>query len=155
MSTSRPGFTVTGSLAHGKLTFDAPDRYRDLVRRLSRAVTRVTVTIEKEVKRRSNKQNAWLWGCAYEVMLADSGYEQNELKQAKEDLHYSLVAKCFGAHYDERLKTDVPNARSSRLSTEEFSHYMEWLQRHAAQEWHVVIPDPNEEWMFNQDAHAA
>lgn len=146
---SRPGFTVTGTLEHGKLSFDQPHRYRELAKRLSNTVTRVTVTIEKEIKRRSNKQNAWIWGCAYELMLAEQGHELNEIKDVKDELHYSLIKKCFGTHWDERLKDDVPNVRSSDLSTVQFSDYMDWLMRHAAQEWHVVLPAPNEEWMFD------
>lgn len=152
---NKPGFTLHGALKNGKLTFDNPRRYREFARRLSKTVSRVTVTIEKYVKRRSNKQNAWVWGCAYELMLAESGYELDELKEAKEALHYSLVKKCFGTHWDGKVRDHVPNVRSSHLSTEEFSHYMEWLQRHAAQEWRTVIPSPNEEWMFTAKGKAA
>lgn len=153
----RPGFQIAATriVEHGKvrLEFDNPAKYRALLERLQ--VDRVTVTIEREVKRRSNKQNAWVWGCAYELMLADSGYEVNEMKEAKEALHYSLVKKCFGTRYDERLKDDVPNVtRSSQLETQEFTYYMGWLQRHAAMEWNVILPDPDKEWMFNKQ-HAA
>lgn len=154
---SRPGFALTGAIqtikGEKRIVFDSLNRYHRLLDALR--CDRVTVTIEREVKRRSQKQNAWIWGCAYEFMLADSGYELNELKEAKEALHYSLIRKCFGTTWDARVKDYVPNVRSSKLSTEQFSQYMEWLQRHAAQEWNVIVPSPNEEWMFDRNGEAA
>lgn len=95
----------------------------------------------RPVKRtRSLEQNAWVWGVAY-LHLADTlGYDRHEI----EDLHYGLVAKWGGEHFDKRLGAMVPNKRSSKLTTKEFSDYMEWLVRFAAQECGCVIPLPDE-----------
>ncbi len=98
------------------------------------------VVIRRVAKRRSLEQNAWIWGVAYPLIAKTLGYDYHEY----DDLHYALIAKCFGAHLDERLGTNVPNARSSQLTTTEFSEYMEWLVRVAAQEWDCVIPLPGE-----------
>lgn len=152
---STPSFQLLALLTEHGIAFEQPSRARSLTSRLLHAVKakelKVLVTVEKYVKRRSNKQNAWEWSCALPLMLADSGYELNEMKQAKEDLHYALIAKCFGTHYDARLKAEVPKVRSSNLTTEQYSYYMGWLQRHAAQEWLVIVPDPDSEWMFKDD----
>jgi hypothetical protein len=92
-------------------------------------------------RRRSDRQNAWIWGVAYPLIAETLGYDRHE----HDEIHYALVAKCFGTHHDDKLAIDVPNVRSSKLSTKQFSDYMDWLVRFAAQEWGCVIPLPDEE----------
>lgn len=129
-------------LAGGLLILDQPRDYAKHVRSL--AGQYVELTLRKQRTQRSHVQNRWLWGCALELLVEDFGYDIHERKAAKEHLHYKLVRICFGTHHDAKLGEDVPNVRSSKLSTAEFSRYMEWLVRYAAQEYHVVIPLPNE-----------
>lgn len=102
---------------------------------------RVEVLIREEGRQRSNDQNAWLWGVAYPVLAEELGYDKDE----HEDLHYGLVAKWGGEHYDKRVGAMVPDKRSSKLTTKEFSEYMEWLVRFAATKCGgILIPLPNE-----------
>ena len=101
---------------------------------------RVEVIVRPERSKRSIKQNKWLFGCALPLLAECLGYDKHE----HEDLHYAMVAKCYGTHYDEKLGLDVPNRRSSKLTTREFSDYMEWFVRFAATEFGCVIPLPNE-----------
>ena len=122
----------------GKLMLDSPLVFRAHLGRLREK--RVEVTVRRERIQRSLNQNAWAWGCAYPILAESLGYDLHE----HEDLHYALVEKCFGSHYDERMKTTVPNKRSSGLTTKEFSDYMEWLVRFAAMELNCQIPLPNE-----------
>lgn len=100
----------------------------------------IVVTIAEKKDQRSLDQNAWVWGVAYPLLADTLGYDRDEI----EDMHYALVAKCFGTHVDERLGAEVPNARSSKLNTKEFSDYMEWLVRFSAKEFNCVIPLPDE-----------
>lgn len=100
----------------------------------------VEVSVRRASSQRSLDQNAWVWGCAYPLLCETLGYDMHE----RDDLHYALVEKCFGSHIDPRLGVNVPNKRSSQLTTAEFSEYMEWLVRFAAQEFQCVIPLPNE-----------
>lgn len=142
--TITPVFTVTVSKG-GQLQFPAPDRRALDMWLLTLAGKRVTVKIAKEKKKRSDQQNRWLWGVAYEIIVAEAGYERHEREAAKEYLHYKLVKLCFGTHFDPRLGDDVPNVRSSKLSTVEFTDYMKWLVRYAATEMNgMQIPMPNE-----------
>jgi hypothetical protein len=99
------------------------------------------VVIRQHRDNRSLPQNAWIWGVAYPLIAETLGYDKHE----HDDLHYALVAKCFGVHHDDKLGADVPNARSSKLTTAQFSEYMDWLVRFAAQEWGCVIPLPDEQ----------
>ena len=91
--------------------------------------------------KRSLDQNAWIWGVAYPLLAETLGYDRDEI----EDMHYALVARCFGTHVDARIGAEVPNARSSKLTTKEFSEYMEWLTRFSAKQFNCVIPLPDEE----------
>jgi len=112
---------------------------------LSLAGKTIDVIAVEHENNRSAQQNRWLWGVAYELIVADWGYERHERPAAKEHLHYKLIRLCFGTHFDERLGEEVPNVRSSQLSTKEFGEYMEWLVRYAAQELNgTIIPLPNE-----------
>ena len=106
----------------------------------SLAGKRVGVVIRERRAQRSHNQNAWLWGVAIPLLAEAFGYDQHEHEQ----LHYQLLAECFGTVYDQRFGRDVCRVTSSRLTTKEFSDYMEWLVRWAAVEHGCVIPLPNE-----------
>jgi hypothetical protein len=138
-----------------KLTLEDRGLYLAHLRRYAGRAVEVVVRLRKS--KRSNEQNRWLWGVALELLVEDFGYERNERKKAKEDLHYRLVEVCFGMHWDAKLSMNVPNVRSSHLNTKEFSEYMEWLVRYAAEHYGVVIPLPNEVDMsaIPDDAEAA
>lgn len=111
---------------------------RGLLRRL--AGVDVDVTIKPHRNKRSDQQNRWHWGVALPVIASELGYDRHE----HEDLHYELVNLCFGTKRDGRLGLDVPNVRSSDLTTAQFSEFMEWLVRWAAQEHGIRVPLPGE-----------
>jgi len=106
----------------------------------SHAGKNVEVVIRMRRSQRSIDQNKWLWGCALPTLAECLGYDKHEHEQ----LHYAMVAKCYGTHWDEKLGMDVPNTRSSKLTTREFSEYMEWFVRFAVQEFGCNVPMPNE-----------
>lgn len=131
---------------HGEVTEDGRVLFDEDERRLRQnylrqmAGKRVDVTVKVHRNQRSLDQNAWHWGVAIPVIANAIGYDKHE----HDDLHYALVAKCFGTHFDEKLKQDVPNVRSSSLTTAQFSELMEWEVRWAATEYGIVVPLPNE-----------
>lgn len=100
----------------------------------------VKLTVKELRHTRSLEQNAWHWAVGVPMIAEHLGYERHE----HEEVHYWLVATCFGTHRDERINADVPNVRSSKLTTKEFSDLMEWEVRFAAKEWGLVIPLPDE-----------
>lgn len=101
---------------------------------------RVDVTVKRHRRRRSDDQNKWWWGVAVPLIAHELGYDKHE----HEDVHYALVAKCFGVKFDPRLNQEIPNVRSSQLTTVQFSELMEWAVRWAAQEYGIVVPLPRE-----------
>lgn len=123
----------------GKLRLEDAPRFKAYTAGLSNR--EVEIVLRPRTRQRSLDQNAWVWGVAYPLIAEAIGYDKHEI----EELHYALVAKCFGDHFDRRLGAMVPNKRSSKLTTKEFSEFMEWLVRFAAIECGgVVIPLPGE-----------
>ena len=107
----------------------------------------VEVICRVERRKRSNPQNRWLWGYAYTEILTALGYAPDEqTRDVKEALHDKLVGLRFGTHWDDRLKCEVRNVRTSKLNTAQFSEYMEWLPRFAATEptLRITLMLPNE-----------
>jgi hypothetical protein len=105
----------------------------------------VTVTIEKTKATRSAAQLRWLWGRALPLIADHCGYDAHEI----EHLHYDLLAVRFGTQAIAPLLTGappriVPTRTSSDLTVAEFSDYMDWLVRYAAEHLGVVLPLPDE-----------
>jgi len=129
-----------GRVIEGKLALDpaeAADRASYLQRLTGKAVE---VVVRPKTRKRSLDQNAWLWGVAYDILGEHMGYDTHE----RDGLHYALLAECFGVYHDQRFGITVPRVSSSKMTTREFSDYMEWLVRWAAVEQQVVIPLPDD-----------
>lgn len=96
------------------------------------------VVVKQFKKKRSDDQNNALWGIPYKLISEHTGYE-------KEWVHEYYLCKFFGSTVKEVFegKKKVPSRRSSKLTTQEFSDYYAFIQRHAAQELGLYIPDPD------------
>lgn len=124
----------------GRLLLAADERERrsGYLRRL--AGKQVDVVVKAHRNKRSTKQNAWHWGVAVPLIAQELGYDKHD----HERLHYALVSKCFGTTFDPVLQQEVPNVRSSKLKTAQFSELMEWEVRWAATELSITIPLPDD-----------
>src|SRR5690606_26814880 len=105
----------------------------------------VVVTVQRKTRKRSLEQNAWLWGVALPLIAEHLGYDRHEL----DDLHYDLLSVRFGTkavapRVPGAPPRIVPSRTSADMTTTEFSDYMDWLVRYAAQEFGVVIPLPDD-----------
>lgn len=96
------------------------------------------VTVKQFRKKRSDDQNAALWGVAYPPIMEATGYE-------KDELHEYYLCTFFGSTVKNVFegKRRVPNKRSSQLTTQEFCDFYAFIQRHAAQKLGVFVPDPD------------
>ncbi len=120
----------------GKLKLERPLQFQQCIRGL--AGKRVELTVRKPKSKRSLDQNAYWHGVAVAIMAEFMG-EDNAAT------HYAMLGECFGYHWNEKLKKEVPNkGSSSALTVEEFSHLIEWAPRWASDSFGVVIPLPNE-----------
>jgi len=100
----------------------------------------VSLDVRPARKPRTLPQNAAWWSLVVAPLADHLGYDKHE----HDMLHYALVAKCYGETWDERIKANVPNVQSSKLTTAQFSELTDWAVRYAAQEWGVVLTLPSE-----------
>jgi hypothetical protein len=100
----------------------------------------VTVRVERKRKKRTDPQNRWLHGVGLKLIAEECGYDRHELDQ----LRYDLLGLCFGTETN-ALGLEVPKVRSSKaLDTEQFSQFMDWLVRFAADKLNLRIPLPDD-----------
>jgi hypothetical protein len=108
------------------------------------------LTVQLFRRTRSSQQNRALFGLAYKLISEHTGYEVEELHEYYLGTHFGWTVKTvFGQ------KKRVPNKRSSKLSTVEFNEFFSFIQRHAAQNLSLYIPDPDPEWYLRQDRRRA
>jgi hypothetical protein len=100
------------------------------------------VTLEEFKPRRSDMQNAFLWGVVYPSILEGGG--EALAGWQKDDLHEFMLGEHFGWETLTLCGKTVhkPVRRSSRLNKQDFSDYLEFLSRRAA-ELGIVIPEPS------------
>lgn len=102
---------------------------------------RVEVTEQKRT--RTQQQNRYLWGVAYPAILTGGGEALSGWEA--EDLHEYFLGEHFGWETIEGFgrKRHKPLRRSARLTTVEFSDFVGFIQRKAA-ELGIYVPDPEE-----------
>ena len=99
------------------------------------------VTVEVWKKPRTNQQNAYLWGVAYPAVLEGGG---EALKGwSRDDIHVYMTGEFGGWEVLEGFgrKRMRPVLRSSRMTKEQFSEYLDWLGAKCA-DMGIVIPEP-------------
>jgi hypothetical protein len=89
-------------------------------------------------KRRSQDQNAALWGIAYKTLSDATGNDPD-------DLHTYFLGEWAGWEVVSVMgqKRRVPKRRSSKLTTTEFGDFYAFIQRRSAETVGVFIPDPD------------
>lgn len=96
------------------------------------------VEVSEYRKRRSQDQNAYLWGVVYKTLSDATGNDAD-------DLHIYFLGEHFGWETIDVMgsKRRVPIRRSSKLTTVEFAEYVAFIQRRAAETVGIFIPDPD------------
>lgn len=100
----------------------------------------VEVIIRAKRSKRSLDQNALWWSIIVPAIAEEVGYDRSE----HDECHYALVARFFGTHTDKISGAMVPNARSSKLSTKQFSELIDGTVRWAATDLGLVLPMPDD-----------
>ncbi len=101
----------------------------------------LAVTVEEWKKPRTNQQNAFLWGVAYPAILEGGGEALRGW--TRDDLHEYFLGECFGWEVLEGFgrKRMRPVMRSSTMTKQQFSEYLDWLGAKCA-DMGIVIPEP-------------
>jgi hypothetical protein len=105
------------------------------------------LTIAEHQEKRSNKQNRMVWGTVLDQLiagLAADQYEPHERAEAKELIYEGLCARFQGYVTDAVTGQQVRKFRGSKATKAEFTEFVEWVARFAAQEYGIVITLPGE-----------
>lgn len=105
------------------------------------------LTIAEHQEKRSNKQNRMMWGTIYDQLLAGLAadqYDAHERAHAKELIHEGLCALFQGYVTDEVTGCQVRKFRSSKATKAEFTEFVEWAAKYAAETFGIVIVLPGE-----------
>lgn len=129
------GLVITGRTYFDRIVSSLPDGQECVL----------TLTPKKD--KRSNAQNRMAWGTVYDQILAGLAadqYEPHERQAAKDIMHEGLTAKYQGYVTDAVTGQQVRKFRTSKATKQEFSDYIEWVARFAAQECGIVVTLPGE-----------
>lgn len=100
------------------------------------------ITVEAFKPKRSDQQNAFLWGVVYPSILEGGG--ESLRGWTTTDLHEYFLIEAFGSEVIEGFgrKRHKPLRRSSKLTKQEFSDYLAIIEAKCA-ELGIHIPEPN------------
>jgi len=100
------------------------------------------ISIEAFKPKRSDQQNAFLWGVVYPSILEGGG--ESLRGWTATDLHEYFLIEAFGSEVIEGFgrKRHKPLRRSSKLTKQEFSDYLAIIEAKCA-EMGIHIPEPD------------
>jgi hypothetical protein len=124
----------------GTLVWSEPSRVRATLAHL-RGKT-ITITLEREVQRRGDPANRYYWA-AVAPAVAEYLSIGRPLPLSKDDAHRVLCSAFIGT---EETPLGPTPCHSSTLTSEQFSVFIERIKAHAASEWGLHIPGPDEQW---------
>ena len=106
------------------------------------------VELRLEPKTRTDKQNRWYWGVAVNTII-QGFFQQTGILHTKAEIHFYVLKYIIEAKLDMKIimgqqviTYDVKT--TSQMSTVEFMHFKDILQKHFAEKG-IDIPDPNED----------
>ncbi len=101
-----------------------------------------SITVEEVKARRSDAQNAFLWGVVYPSFLEGGGEALKGFRAT--DLHEWFLGDMWGWETLEGFgrKRMRPVRRSSTMTKQEFSDYIAFIEQKAL-DMGIVIPEPH------------
>ena len=124
-----------GKIVSGRPILDDPDMFKKYC--LSLEGNSVFVTVEKMKNIRSNAQNRYLWGVLYKLISDSLGWEI-------EDVHTFCKQEFNPKHIELKGEEWKVGGSTTKMSTIEFSEYVEKIQRFFAEHANLSLPDPNQ-----------
>ena len=110
----------------------------------------ITITIEKKRRKRSNEQNAYLWGCVYPLVKIGFFESYGEVFSI-EEVHEILKMKFNSIVLANEETGEVIIAPKSTTKNSKFEQeqYHEQIRSFAKEWFNIHIPLPNEEIFIN------
>ncbi|MAF42610.1 MAG: hypothetical protein CMI54_00385 [Parcubacteria group bacterium] len=124
----------SGNVQKGKFVITNREKFLEEIQGLEGK--RITVTIEKYKKPRSNEENRYYRGVIVKILADELGYSH-------EEMHEILKEKFLKVHDDKFTWTQS----TAKLSTVEFEDLCKKVRMWASAELQIYIPLPNEAYM--------
>ncbi len=118
-----------------RILWDGLDGKRFDVIKKHLAGEQIEVVIGKRKKKRSLRQNAYMWAVVNPMIAEAAGYSTAEEAHDALRMHFLLV------HNEERPDTI---RSTTELTTVEMEEYLAKCRQLAAELWGIYIPEPNE-----------
>ena len=123
-----------GNIKQGKLQLDLQNSFDRWLNTLEGK--RVTVSVKRFRKDRSSQQLRYYWAVPVRLLSQQTGYEESEIHAILKYKFLRAINKD-GYEYIKSLSTIA-----KQVDTSEMNEYIEKIQRWAAQDLQVFIPDP-------------
>lgn len=111
------------------------------------------ISIKKVRKQRSNKQNGYLWGCAYPLLLKgmiNTGWEFVSEDQIHEFFKGQFTADKV-VNRDTGEIIEIP-ASTTEMDTVTFKTYVDKLREYAIEYLGIDLPEPDKNWKENESS---
>lgn len=142
----RPGFSLPAELKGGTMTLSR-SRLKTLLARLKDG--KYSVTVERWVDSRSERQNRAYWACIVAPISEHTGYEPDEVHELLKRFCNTKRVEVMNKETGEVTEVEIGGSTAT-LNVEEFSLYFRRCQQFAAERLDVYCPDPNEEYAFDK-----
>lgn len=146
-----------GTVTAGKFQPEEPQRFREAF--IAHNNKRITITVKRFHRPRSNQQNKYYWGVVLEIISEYTGYSPEEVHEMMRAKFLSHVLKmkikrrakaAKELHAKRKNKKPIPKAiwirvskSTTDLTTVQFEKYLEKIKRFAATKLDgLYIPDP-------------
>lgn len=111
------------------------------------------ITIKKVRRKRSNKQNGYLWGCAYPLLLKgmiNVGWEFATIEQIHEFFKGQFTSEQI-VNKDTGEVVEIPSS-TSEMDTVTFNTYVDKLREYASEYLGMELPEPDKNWKENENS---
>ena len=161
---ARDLYQSTGIVKGGVLQLRNSQAFKSAMQELKDG--EVFVTVQRARATRSLAQNAYYWGVVVELISEDSGHTPDEIHEYLKQRFlpkrlaiangngvvaetepkglFRRVAQFLFGHESTAPDTVVIGGSTTRLNKIEFGEYVSDIQRWAAEELDIVMPDPHE-----------
>jgi len=124
-----------GDIENGKVNWNNPANFIDHMK--SMEGMKISVTVDKYRKTRSNNQNRYYHGTVLTMMSEETGYTNDEC-------HALLTHELLkDPNSDHRLPPRIKS--TSELDTKEFEDYMSKCRMYISDNLELYVPEPNED----------
>lgn len=96
----------------------------------------IQLSIDKRVKKRTKKQNDYLWGAIYKTISIHTGHTENELHHI-----FGSMFLSYQVEFNKKLITRIKS--TTELTTEELSNYVRDITIEVA-DMEITLPNPDE-----------